>query len=32
LAESGEKKFELTYKYGKEISRKEWDEDGSVRE
>ena len=29
--ESGEKKFEGTYKDGRKISVKEWNEDGSVK-
>ena len=30
--ENGQKKFEITFKDGKEISKKEWNEDGSVKE
>ena len=30
--ENGQKKEEKTYKFGKEVSSKEWNEDGSVKE
>ena len=30
--ENGQKKEETTFKYGKEISKKRWNEDGSVKE
>jgi antitoxin component YwqK of YwqJK toxin-antitoxin module len=30
--ENGQKEYEGTYKNGKKISEKEWDEDGSVKE
>jgi antitoxin component YwqK of YwqJK toxin-antitoxin module len=30
--ENGQKKYETTWKDGKWISRKEWNEDGSVKE
>jgi len=30
--ENGQKRFEETYKNGERISKKEWNEDGSVKE